>query len=224
MRYFFGIKTAGHGSVPRKKLIYTSEFPYHIVARSNNREWFKGSIFEVWAILVDELTQLNQEFKFSIHAFVLMSNHYHMIASCSSEFDLGYIMRLLQTRTSNRINRLSGRINHVYGGRYKASLIQDELYYANVLKYVFRNPVKAGLCTLVEDWRFSNLESKFGEKDGEIPTTSHVFEESIGLDTNKIKIWMNVAFSSENDIRIRKGLVRTVFKLPQIKKSVRCLW
>lgn len=210
--------------MPRKKLIYTSEFPYHIVARSNNREWFKGQLREVWEIFKDELLQLNQAYSFNVHAFVLMSNHYHLVASCSPDFDLGYIMRVLQTRTSNRINGLSGRINHVYGGRYKGSLISDEFYYANVIKYVFRNPVKAGLCNKVEEWPYSNVKEVFAKEESGIVTSSHIFEKYLYMNDEEKVSWLNEEFKMDDDERIRKGLTRTVFKLAQIKCERRVPW
>lgn len=210
--------------MPRKRLIYTPEFPYHIVARSNNREWFKGELREVWDIFKEELIQLNQDYGFVVHAFVLMSNHYHLIASCSLDYDLGYIMRILQTKTSNRINGLSGRINHVYGGRYKGSLIGDEFYYANVLKYVFRNPVKADLCSKVEDWPFTNVNDILGKTESGVPTSSHIFEKSLFMNDTEKSSWFNEVFHMDDDERIRKGLTRTVFKLPQIPSIRRVPW
>ncbi len=131
--------------MPRKPLIYTPDFPYHIVARCNNKEWFRGNMSDIWNIFCEEISNLNQDYNFAPHAFVLMSNHYHLIASCHQDFNLGFIMKLLQNRTAIQINKLSGRINHCYGGRYKASIISEASYYANALKYLYRNPVQAGL-------------------------------------------------------------------------------
>ena len=208
----------------RKRLIYTPEYPYHIVARSNNRDWFKVELAEVWKVFIEEFIELNQCYGFTVHAFVLMSNHYHLIASCSQDYDLGYIMRILQTRTSNRLNGLSGRINHVYGGRYKGSLIGDAFYYANVLKYVFRNPVKAGLCSRVEAWPYSTVGNSLTCGESGIPTSCHVFEKSLFMHEQEKRNWLNESFRIEDDERIRKALTRTVFKLPQISKEQRVPW
>jgi REP element-mobilizing transposase RayT len=210
--------------MPRKRLIYTHEFPYHIVARSNNRDWFKVELAEVWEVFKEEFIELNQSYGFTGHGFVLMSNHYHLIASCSQDYDLGYIMRILQTRTSNRLNGLSGRINHVYGGRYKGSLIGDAFYYANVLKYVFRNPVKAGLCSRVEAWPYSTVGDLLKSSGSGIPTSCHVFEKALFMNKQEKSNWLNESFRIEDDERIRKALTRTVFKLPQISKEQRVPW
>lgn len=204
--------------MPRKPLIYTPEYPYHIVARANNKEWFKGNLKDIWNIFETEFIQLNQRYNFSIHAFTLMSNHYHLIASCSQKYNLGYNMRLLQNRTAIRINTLSGRINHCYGGRYKASLITDEVYYANVLKYVFRNPVAAKLVTKVEHWPFSTVNNLLSAKDSVIPLSCHSFEKKIYNEVQDIFHWLNESFDSEDYLKIQKGLRKTHFTISQIQK------
>jgi putative transposase len=52
--------------MPRKKLIYTDQFPYHVTARSNNKEWFYLPISEVWNIFTSKLCEASLKFKFQI--------------------------------------------------------------------------------------------------------------------------------------------------------------
>ena len=203
--------------MPRKPLVYTDEFPYHIVARCNNRERFKISIDEVWKIFISELTKLNQLYGLQIHAFVLMSNHYHLIASCSKKYNLGYVMRILQTRTSRSINRLSGRMNHVYGSRYRASLIGDEFYYANALKYVYRNPVVAGLTDSVKDWDYSTVGSFLKTTNSVLPISCHLYERCIFKFEDNCLGWLDEGFSPEDYDRIKLGLTRSQFLLKKRK-------
>ena len=101
----------------RKKLVYTPLFPYHVVARANNRDSFPNSKLENWYIFCDQATKLICKSKALIHAFVLMDNHYHMLISAGDKADLGQAMCTLQTNVCRDINKRSGRVNHIFGGR-----------------------------------------------------------------------------------------------------------
>lgn len=190
----------------RKKLIYTDQFPYHIYARSNNREWFYLPQERVWEIYISEINHIVTKFKVLIHAFVLMNNHYHMLITTHEESDLGKVMCELQKSVSRTINSESGRVNHVFGGPYKASLITTSEYYSMVYRYIFRNPVEAGICKCVEDYLFSTLRSD------QIPVTSPLSGICSLLPMTALDHWLNEP--SDENIRnsIRKGLKKTCFK------------
>lgn len=205
--------------MPRKPLIYTHEYPYHIVARSNNQEWFKVNLDEVWQIFTTELTSLSLKYQFRIHCFVLMSNHYHLMASCSKNYNLGFIMRILQSKTSRKINSASGRINHVYGSRYRASLIDKEYYYAAALKYVLRNPIAAQACKNINDWKYSTLGAALNEKSDAIPLSSHAqFSRLVGDMPYKDRFqWLNQSFTENTHENIRRTIQKSTFRFRQSK-------
>ncbi len=207
--------------MPRKPLEYTHEYPYHIVARCNNREQFKLELSEVWDIFKTELTELNQRYNFQTHHFVLMSNHYHLIASTDKKYNLGFIMRILQSRTSRTINLKTGRINHVYGRRYRASLIIDPYYYGNALKYLYRNPVTAGICESVVDWKYSTLNNHQGFSIEGFPLSCHLLERGVMLSGINFIKWLNEAYSPEVYEKINLGLTRVQFKFTQRKSPLR---
>jgi hypothetical protein len=144
-----------------------------------------------------------------------MHNHYHLIASCSETYNLGYIMRLLQNRTAKRINSISGRVNHCYGGRYKAGIILEPNYYANAMKYLYQNPCKAGLTSKVEDWDFSD-GSLFERKAGSVlPTSSHIFEKNLLIYEKDVMGWLNTNFNTNDYLKIKAASKRTVFRFPK---------
>jgi len=112
----------------------------------------------MWRITTKLLNKASLKYKIHIHAYVLMSNHYHLVASTHEDFNIGKVMCWLQTSISKAVNHKTQRVNHVFGGTYKASLITSPIYFANVIKYVYRNPVKANLCGNVENYKFSTLK------------------------------------------------------------------
>lgn len=194
--------------MPRKKLIYTHLYPYHICARANNKQNFPLNIFEIWTIIITLLNEASIKYSFQVHAFVLMNNHYHLVASADEENNLSKVMCWLQTSISKAINNRTQRINHVFGGTYKASLITSSEHFSNILKYVYRNPVKAGICDSVWDYKFSTLNNNC------CITTCLI--NGIYSDFPKTKpdldYWLNEKEKDNINISITMGLNRTVFK------------
>lgn len=194
--------------MPRKKLTYTSEYPYHIVARSNNKEFFYLPKNVVWNIFIRQLRQLNSEFNFQIYGFVLMDNHYHLLASTSNKADLGVIMQRLQLKVSKAINKRAQRINHTFGGPYKASLITNPYSFLHTLKYLLRNPIQAGLTRKVESYKYT--DAIFCSKQ-KLPLSSPVFINQYKLNSQIIINWSNSAFVDDEYSQLRTALKKTVF-------------
>lgn len=191
----------------RKKLVYTAEFPYHITARSNNKEAFPLGQVYMWDIFKHELNKQVTSNRLMVHAFVLMLNHYHMIASVIEGSELGGVTRDIQRNTTRTVNSHTGRINHLFGGSYKASLITNPQYYMWAIRYVYRNPVKAGLVDRVEKYPFSTINDQSGIICCSLSTdigytASH--EQQIE--------WYNKEIEPAQYLAIQKGLRRTVFK------------
>ncbi len=195
--------------MPRKKIIYTHEFPYHVYARSNNREWFYIPLEDTWNIFVSEINRIFAIYKVSLHAFVLMSNHYHMLVTGSPEYQLGEVMRELQKSVSRRINKRAERSNHVFGGPYKASLVRSDDHYLEIFKYIYRNPVKAGIVPQAESYPYSSLHEKNPlvlESNGKV---------KFPLD---LHLWLNKPSDDELNEKISRGLKKTEFRMSALRK------
>src|SRR5687768_2108167 len=98
----------------RPKLVRSTDCAYHVTVRSNNKEWFHIPVSECWKLFQKKLYAANQKYKFEIHTFVLMSNHFHLIAS-TPQANLDQVMRYFLTEFSRAINVRADRINHVFG-------------------------------------------------------------------------------------------------------------
>lgn len=198
--------------MPRKRILYISDYPYHVTARSNNQEWFYISKQKLFEIFIEEIKSIKKKFGARTHAFVLMDNHYHLIISTTEEYDLGVVMQSLQRSISRKVNKVADRINHVFGGPYKGSLILNGNHYASVLKYLYRNPVKANLVSKVEEYSYSTLSPAFA---------SLVDETTIGIDVNiprkkeELLDWLNTPHTQEQNKYIGNGLKKPKFKLAE---------
>ena len=198
--------------MPRKAIERSNTNYYHITARSNNRDFFYLPILEVWDIFTEELKKLQLEYKLKIPAFVLMNNHFHLLV-LSPNGPIDKIMYFLMKHTTLEIQKRSGRINRVFGGRYKGSIIKSYTYLVNVYKYIYLNPVKAGITTRAEFYPYSTLYFKTKgpaycpfRLESIIPT--HAFDEYEGLDELK---WINSDLLDEEYQSIKTGLRKTEF-------------
>lgn len=144
--------------MPRKKIEISHEFPYHITARTNNKDWFHIPISDVWLIFSFCLKKAVDKFNLNIHAFVLMNNHYHLIATTSDKYELPKVMEWFQRSVSRQVNYRAKRINHLFGGPYSASVIKTEAYYYHALRYLYRNPIEAGLTNSIQSYKYSSLK------------------------------------------------------------------
>ncbi|MBO9667066.1 MAG: transposase [Bdellovibrio sp.] len=190
----------------RKPLIYTHEHPYHIRARSNNREWFYISKPLCWHIFVESLKEAQEKYHFSIYAFVLMDNHYHLIGQCHEKHNLGEVMAYLQKTVSRKINSSAGRQNHIFGGPYKASLIRHPEHFAAIYKYVLRNPIKSRLTKDVRNYRFSTLNSSALNL-----ILPNEWFANIPSDKTEMMIWLNEDFKEDSYELIKNNLSKTIF-------------
>jgi putative transposase len=195
--------------MPRPILKSSSLHPYHVRSRCINRDWFSQPMEEVWEIMSEQLFFINHAFKVKIHAFVLMSNHYHMLIS-TPEGNLSESMAWFNRETSRSVIKDSERINQTYGGRFKGTLITSFHHFINVYKYIYRNPVTAGICKNVEAYPFSTLHGLLGLAPMTIPMEldTLLFEN---MDSHMD--WLNLEPKKEHLEEIRKGLKKSVFAL-----------
>ena len=197
--------------MPRKKPIFDNFFPYHISARCHNKEWFRLDIDKVWSVTSDYLFFLHHAYEVKIHSFVLMNNHFHLIAHFP-EGNISSAMNYFMRETSRVINFESNKINQVYGGPYHKSLITNPLYYLHAYKYVYRNPVEAGLAAKVEDYPLSTLPFKLGKAFSIIPIAC---DDTLSEDMESTLHWLNTAPDISDKISVTKALSHPVFKIPE---------
>ena len=202
--------------MPRKPVQVSSEHPYLVTARCHNREWFDLPLPIVWSAFEDYLFLTKYEFELRIHAFVLMANHFHLLVSTPNA-NISVSMQYLLNQTSKEITKLTGRINQTYGSRHHKTLIETDHQFENCYKYLYRNPVRAGACERVQDYRFSTLHGLLGGSRLIIPV-----EEDRRLFTpefdEKSLAWLNSAPNQNREDDVRKAIRRSIFKLPRCKQ------
>jgi putative transposase len=133
---------------------------YHLTSRGNERRAIFRSDRDRKAFLTF-LGQAARRFGWSVTAWVLMTNHYHLVIQ-TREPNLSRGMQWLNGAYAGRFNRVHGRCGHVYQGRFKAFLIDKEAYFAEVLRYVVLNPVRAKMVERPEGYKWSSYRATAG--------------------------------------------------------------
>jgi REP element-mobilizing transposase RayT len=202
--------------MPRKNLIRSKIHPYHVTVRCNNREIFHCDLDFVWKIFNQEFVKILENYHPRIHAFVLMPNHFHLLISTPDQ-DLGVIMQNLISPITKILNFKASRSGRVFGARYHWSLIDSENYYDCALKYIYRNPIKAGLCKTALEYPFSTYRSHFGHE--KLPFSIEPAFEFKSIIPNEQKDdfnnWINQPFSSEHEKAIKFAFGKSTFSPPR---------
>jgi putative transposase len=205
--------------MPRKLFTPSSDAFYNLGGRSNNRDWFTLPLDTVYRIMGDYLYFIHHAFDAEIFSFVLMANHFHLIAKFP-QGNLSEAMNYFMRETSRVIAFESGRINHVYGTRIFRSELRNFRHFENCYKYIYRNPVEAGLCERVEEYPYSTLRGLLGQSHLAIPVACDPF--LFGADgVERTLAWLNTEPSLENRMTLKKSLRLPVCRYPRIRRNNR---
>ena len=118
--------------------------PQHVVHRGNNRARIFGCDADRERFM-DMLGIVSPTCDVSVHAYVLMSNHVHLLLTPSCEGAVGKMMQSLGRRYVQYFNRRYDRSGTLWEGRYRATVIDSERYLLACYRYIELNPVRAGL-------------------------------------------------------------------------------
>jgi putative transposase len=165
---------------------------------------------QCWAIFVNNLKRTVEKYEFQTHSFTLMSNHFHWLVS-TPQANIACGMRYFMTETSRGIARASGRINKIFGTRYKGTLVGDPFYYANTFRYFYQNPIRAGICKSVADYPWSTYY-----RPEAIELFSCNLGELVPSNPNDALLWLNTVPAAPYEECMRKALRRTNFEFPRL--------
>ena len=142
-------------SVPRKPRFFLPDVPTHIVQRGNNRQ----AIFfaeEDYQAYLGWLREAAARWSCDIHAYVLMTNHVHLLLTPRDAEGISRLMQYLGRRYVPYVNHQYRRSGTLWEGRFKASLIQTDRYLLVCHRYIELNPVRAEMVEAPGDYRWSS--------------------------------------------------------------------
>ena len=126
---------------------------YHVIARGNQKQkaFLDGRDYQAY---LERMGRYRRRYGYAIHAYCLMPNHVHLLIE-SSEQPLGKFMQGLQQTYSQYFNLRHRKIGHVFHGRYKAIVCQQDEYLLELIRYIHLNPVRAGMVKSPEGYLYS---------------------------------------------------------------------
>ena len=127
----------------------------HIIQRGNNRQacFFAD---EDYRFYLDWLKDYASKTDCQIHAYILMTNHVHLLVSSHSGGSIGALMKALGQRYVQYANRTYRRTGSLWEGRYRSCLTQEESYLLACQRYIELNPLRAGMVDHPADYRWSS--------------------------------------------------------------------
>lgn len=129
--------------------------PQHLIVRGNNR----SDIFRVdadYQFYLDKLQLACERHDCKIHAYVLMSNHVHLLVTPQKEEGLSKLMQMLGRYYVQYYNYTYQRTGTLWEGRYKSTLIDSETYLLTCMRYIELNPVRAGMVAHPSEYPWSS--------------------------------------------------------------------
>ncbi len=133
---------------------------YHVTSRGNRREPIFNDDRDRESILCI-LAELHGRFGWVIHAYCLMSNHYHLLIETPKP-NLSAGMRHLNGVYTQRFNRRHNRCGHVFQGRFHSVLVEKDSHLLELSRYIVMNPVAANLVQQIGEWRWSSYRDTVG--------------------------------------------------------------
>ncbi len=134
---------------------------YHVTSRGNEQKDVFKSRRDREKFL-EYLASATQRYGATIHAYCLMSNHYHLLLE-TPEGNLSAIMRHINGAYTTYFNIKRKRSGHLFQGRYKAILIEVDEYLVELSRYIHLNPVQAGMVERPEHHQWSSYQSFIGQ-------------------------------------------------------------
>jgi putative transposase len=143
--------------VPQRPSVEFPDSTYHVVNRAIYGQLLCrdfGEYLTFRRILAYALSQVPVD----LYAYALMPNHWHLLVRAKSPKQLAAFIHLLSMIHGLELRRWRGSVGRgaVYQGRYWATVVHDDTYFYRVVRYVERNPVRAGLVDRASEWLWSS--------------------------------------------------------------------
>ncbi len=142
--------------MPRLPRLCLPDIPLHIVQRGNNRQPCFNTDQD-YAVYLAKLKEYSVLFKVAVHAYVLMTNHVHLLVTPGTEEGTSQLMQSLGRYYVRYFNKRYKRTGTLWEGRFKASLIDSDQYFLTVSRYIELNPVRAKMVAHPSHYTWSSF-------------------------------------------------------------------
>ena len=144
-------------------------YPQHVILRGNNRQDIFRNTADYQRML-DLIEQHSREQGVEIHAYVLMTNHLHLLLTPQKDQALPKMMQAVGRSYVQTFNKVHGRTGTLWEGRYRSTLIQTERYLLACMAYIDLNPVRAHMVAQPDDYIWSSYSHYVGRRNDRLIT------------------------------------------------------
>ena len=141
--------------MPRKPRFYLPGVPAHVMQRGHNR----SAIFfddEDYLEYLRILKPMAEKYQCLIHAYVLMTNHVHLLLTPLGQNSISLFFQGLGRQYVTYINKTYGLSGSLWEGRHKGNIIDTDVYFLTCMRYIELNPVRANMCANPGEYRWSS--------------------------------------------------------------------
>jgi len=184
--------------MPRIPRMYINTEYFHVITQGINKSYIFDSSIDI-KYYIKSMYDIKDKYNIEIIAYCIMNNHAHILIKCMVIKNLSDYMHDLNTRYGCYYNKKYKRVGYVFRDRYKAEGIYTESHLYSCIKYIYNNPLKAGLCNKPEEYLYSNYKPmRKAELDED-----YIFMDIVE-DSNKICQTVLEKFLSEENITLEE--------------------
>jgi putative transposase len=189
--------------MPRQARAVFAGVPHHITQRGNRRE-------DVFFSDEDRVTYLTwladycRTFDLEVLAYCLMTNHIHLVAVPANQDSLQRVLKPLHMRYAQRVNRARGWKGHLWQGRFFSSPLDSDYLWA-AMRYVERNPVRAGMVRRAEAYAWSSAAVHCGQAESELLSVAPAWKKELAAITDW-SAWLAQGDEEEELQRLRRNV------------------
>ena len=186
--------------------------PQHVIQRGNNREVIFAHQ-EDYSFYLEKLGEALDKHSCQLHAYVLMTNHVHLLITPNEENSLGKVMQSLGRSYVQYFNYVYNRTGTLWEGRYKATLLNSEQYLLTCMRYIELNPIRANMVNHPSEYPYSSYANNAVGKQDKLITPHNVYKRLGKTEPERQKNYRSL-FKTKIDERT----------LEEIRKSTNKAW
>ncbi|MCU7833872.1 MAG: transposase [gamma proteobacterium symbiont of Taylorina sp.] len=177
--------------------------PQHIIQRGNNRQICFSSEGDMKAYL-NWLKEFSIKYSVDIHAWVLMTNHIHLLCTPQKENAISQMMQSIGRMYVRYYNHIQQRTGTLWEGRFKSNLVQSERYLFELQRYIELNPVRAGLVEEPGNYSWSSYACNALGIETELQTPHPLYLALAKTKYDRLKNYRSLFKAKEGKEKLRK--------------------
>ena len=196
--------------MPRLPRLNVPNIPQHVIQRGNNRQvcFFDDADY---AFYLDKLKHYAKKYEVSVHAYVLMTNHVHLLLTPKTQTGVSQLMQALGRVYVLYINKTYQRTGTLWEGRFKSTLVDSDLYFLRVSRYIELNPVRANMRDDPGQYPWSSYQMTALGKTIEL-ITPHRMYVKLGRDDESRQKSYRELFKEALDYRLVEEITESTLK------------